>query len=150
MVELWGDAVTTTTAPAPVSAGCRRLCVGESSTPVEVAAVIADAIREEGTVEIEAIGAGALQQAVEGIATARAQLSHDGREIAVAPSMAYDDTEEAPGPVLRLRVLRATLSAGQLHELLRAELEDLVGGDASCLDAVADRLTAAVLVGGRP
>jgi len=113
-----------------------------------VAAAVADAIREQGNVEIEAIGAGPLQQAVEGIATARAQLSHDGREIAVAPSLAYD-TEEARGPVLRLRVLRATLSAGQLHELLRAELEDLVGGDASCLDAVADRMTAAVLVGGR-
>lgn len=61
----------------------------------------------------------------------------------MAPSIVGD----GPEPALRLRVLRATLSAGQLHELLRAELEELVGGDPSSLDAVADRLTAAVLVG---
>ena len=83
----------------------------------------------------------------EGITTARLMLAHDGREIAVAPSLVADAAED--GPILRLRVLRAALSAGQLHELLRAQLQELVGGDDACLDAMADRLTAAVLV-GRP
>ena len=65
--------------------------------------------------------------------------------IVVAPSLVANAAED--GPILRLRVLRAALSAGQLHELLRAQLHELVGGDDVCLDAMADRLTAALLVG---
>ncbi|MDQ3643141.1 MAG: stage V sporulation protein S, partial [Actinomycetota bacterium] len=118
------------------------------SSPAWVAAAVAEAVRRKGTAEVEAIGAGALQLAIEGIATARLMLAHDGREIAVAPLVAEPVAGE-PGPILRLRVLRAALSAGQLHELLRAQLQELVGGDDMCLDAMADRLTAAVLV-GRP
>jgi stage V sporulation protein S len=140
--------MTTTSAPAPMATGCRRLRVAHTSAPAQVASAVAEAVRREGTVEVEAAGAEALQQAVEGIAAARALLAHDGREIAVAPSRVDHGVDGAQEPVLRLRVLRATLSAGQLHELLRAGLQDLVGGvDDACLDAVADRLTAAVLVG---
>ena len=80
--------------------------------------------------------------ALAGLATARGELAHDGQEIALAPSCAG-----ASEDVLRLRVLPATLSPGQLHERLRAQLEDLVGGESSYLDALADRLTAAVLTG---
>ena len=140
--------MTTTTAPPPVAAGCRRLRVRRTSVPARVAAAVAEAVRLEGTVEVEAIGAGALQLAIEGIAAARLMLAHDGREIAVAPLVA-DAVAGEPGPIVRLRVLRAALSAGQLHELLRAQLQELVGGEDTCLDAMADRLTAAVLV-GRP
>lgn len=141
--------MTTTTAPPPVAAGCRRLRVRQTSAPARVAAAVAEAVRRDGTVEVEAIGAGALQLAIEGIATARLMLAHDGREIAVAPLVA-DAVAGEPGPILRLRVLRAALSAGQLlHELLRAQLQELVGGDDMSLDAMADRLTAAVLI-GRP
>jgi hypothetical protein len=107
-----------------------------------VAAAVAEAVRRQGSVEVEAAGAEALQHAIEGIAAARVTLAHDGREIAVAPVL-----DAGPEPALRLRVLRATLTAGQLHELLRAQLEEFVGGDGSSLDALADRLTAAVLVG---
>ena len=142
--------MTTTTAPPPVAAGCRRLRVRHTSAPARVAAAVAEAVRREGTVEVEVIGAGALQLAIEGIATARLMLAHDGREIVVALLVADADAVAGePGPILRLRVLRAALSAGQLHELLRAQLQELVGGDDMCLDAMADRLTAAVLV-GRP
>ena len=73
-------------------------------------------------------------------------LAHDGPEIAVAPLVA-DAVAGEPGSILRLRVLGAALSAGPLHELLRAQLQELVGGDDMCLDAMVDRLTAAVLMG---
>ena len=134
--------MTTTVAPAPVGGECRRLRVTRSAAPAGVAAAIAEAVRRQGSVEVEAAGAEALQHAIEGIAAARVTLAHDGREIAVAPAL-----DAGPEPALRLRVLRATLTAGQLHELLRAQLEELVGGDGCSLDALADRLTAAVLVG---
>ncbi len=139
--------MTSTAAPAPVGGHCRRLRVTRSAAPGGVAAAVAEAVRRQGTLAVEAAGAEALQHAIEGIAAARVALGHDGREIAVAPTVVVD--AEATEPTLRLRVLRATLSAGQLRERLRAELEELVGGDASSLNAVADRLTAAVLV-GRP
>ena len=138
---------TVTSAPPSVGAGRRRLRVGGASAPAEVAVAVVEAVRREGSLEVEAIGADALEHAVEGIAAARAALARDGREIAMAPSVV--ESPDSATPVLRLRVLRATLSAGQLHELLRAQLEDLVGGDAECLDAIADRLTAAVLVDDR-
>jgi stage V sporulation protein SpoVS len=137
--------MSTTTAPAPVDGVCRRLRVTRSAAPAGVTAAVVEAVRRQGTVEVEAAGAEALQHAIEGIAAARVALTHDGREIAVAPSLVGD--ARGREPTLRLRVLRAALSAGQLHELLRAQLEELVGGDPSSLDAVADRLTAAVLVG---
>ena len=137
--------MSTTTAPAPINGDCRRLRVTGSAAPGSVAAAVAEAVRRQGTVEVEAAGAEALKHAIAGIAAARVALAHDGREIAVAPSLV--DDARGREPAMRLRVLRATLSAGQLHEVLRAQLEELVGGDASSLDAVADRLTAAVLVG---
>jgi stage V sporulation protein SpoVS len=91
--------MSTATAPVPSEGDCRRLRVTGSAAPAGVAAAVAEAVRRQGTVEVEAAGAEALQHAIEGIAAARAALAHDGREIAVAPSL----VDDAPGrePAMR-------------------------------------------------
>ena len=58
-----------------------------SSTKVNsLAGAIAGIIREEGTVEMSAIGAGAVNQAIKAIATAKGFLSPGGISIVCIPS----------------------------------------------------------------
>ena len=102
----------TTPAPAPAAAAPQLLHAACSRRTL--APAIADAVRRDGGVDVEANGAEALQRAVEAIVAARELLAPDGREIAVSPAIV--------GSAVRLRVLRATLTAGQLHEVLRARL----------------------------
>ncbi len=47
------------------------LKVSSKSNPNSVAGALANVIREKGSVEIQAVGAGALNQAIKGIAIAR-------------------------------------------------------------------------------
>ena len=47
------------------------LKVGAKSNPNSVAGALANVMREKGSVEVQAIGAGALNQAIKGIAIAR-------------------------------------------------------------------------------
>lgn len=58
-----------------------------SNTKVNsLAGAIAGTIREEGTVEMSAIGAGAVNQAIKAIATAKGFLSPGGISIVCIPS----------------------------------------------------------------
>ena len=51
------------------------LKVGTKSNPNSVAGALANAFREKGIVEIQAIGAGALNQAIKAIAIARGRVT---------------------------------------------------------------------------
>ena len=62
------------------------LKVGTKSNPNSVAGALANVFREKNSVEIQAIGAGALNQAIKAIAIARGFVAPSGKEIAVIPS----------------------------------------------------------------
>ena len=62
------------------------LKVSSKSNPSKVAGAIANIFREEGCVELQAIGAGALNQSIKAIAIARGFLSPSGYELYVIPS----------------------------------------------------------------
>ncbi|MCL5960918.1 MAG: stage V sporulation protein S [Chloroflexi bacterium] len=62
------------------------LKVSAQSRPGAVAGAIAGTIREKGKVEVHAIGAGAVNQAVKAIAIASRYLSTNGLEIVCIPS----------------------------------------------------------------
>ncbi len=109
--------------PAP-GAHWWRMAVVAGTTAEDVAVEVTRAVRQGDSVEVEAASPEGFHHALAGIAAARCVRAHEGREIALAPSFAGDDEM-----ALRLRVLLTTLSAGQLHERIRAQLEDLVGGD---------------------
>ena len=64
------------------------LKVSAKSSPNAVAGAIAGAIREAGEVEVQAVGAGAANQAIKAVAIARGYLAPAGVELICAPSFA--------------------------------------------------------------
>ena len=74
---------TTDHRPEP---GCLK--VSSKSSPASVAGAIAGMVKDGVCVEIQAVGAGAVNQAVKAIAISRGFLSPIGIEIVCAPSFA--------------------------------------------------------------
>ena len=70
---------------APES-GCLK--VSSKSSPASVAGAIAGMVKDGVAVEIQAVGAGAVNQAVKAIAISRGFLSPVGIEVACIPSFA--------------------------------------------------------------
>lgn len=62
------------------------LKVSAKSVPNSVAGAIAGAVRESGSVEVQAIGAGATNQAVKAIAIARGYLAPAGMDLVCVPT----------------------------------------------------------------
>lgn len=62
------------------------LKVSTKSNPNSVAGAIANSLKDKTTVEVQAIGAGALNQAIKSIAIARGFLAPAGRELYCVPS----------------------------------------------------------------
>ena len=62
------------------------LKVSSKSNPSSVAGALANVIRENKDVEIQAVGAGALNQAVKSIAIARGFIAPSGYDIVCVPS----------------------------------------------------------------
>lgn len=60
--------------------------VSKTSRPTAVAGAIAGVMRKGGYAEIQAIGAGAVNQSVKALATARNYLKEDGIDLAAVPS----------------------------------------------------------------
>ncbi len=75
------------------------LKVSSRSVPNSVAGAIAGAVRESGSVEIQAVGAGATNQAVKSIAIARGYLAPCGIDLICTPAfgqvMINDDERTA-------------------------------------------------------
>jgi stage V sporulation protein S len=61
------------------------LKVSAKSRSTAVAGAIAGVVRESGRAEVQAIGAGAVNQAVKAVAIARGYLAEDGIEIVCIP-----------------------------------------------------------------
>ncbi|WP_455423868.1 stage V sporulation protein S [Adlercreutzia shanghongiae] len=66
--------------------GCLK--VSSKSSPASVAGAIAGMIKDGASVEIQAVGAGAVNQAVKAVAISRGFLSPVGIEICCIPSFA--------------------------------------------------------------
>lgn len=64
------------------------LKVSSRSNPNAVAGAFAGVVREQGRVEVQVVGAGALNQAVKAIAIARSMLSSQGLDLVCAPAFA--------------------------------------------------------------
>jgi len=64
------------------------LKVSSHSNPNSVAGALAGVIRENGKAEIQAIGAGAINQAVKAIAIARGYVSPSGIDLVCIPAFA--------------------------------------------------------------
>ena len=62
------------------------LKVGSKSNPNSVAGALTNVFREKGSVEIQAIGAGALNQAIKAITIARGFIAPSGKNIVCIPA----------------------------------------------------------------
>ncbi len=62
------------------------LRVSAKSNPNSVAGALAGVLREKGTAEIQAIGAGALNQAVKAVAIARGFVAPSGMDLVCVPA----------------------------------------------------------------
>ena len=62
------------------------LKVSSKSNPNSVAGAIANIFREKGNVEIQAVGAGALNQAIKAVAIARGFVAPTGKNLVCIPA----------------------------------------------------------------
>ena len=64
------------------------LKVSSKSNPSSVAGALANVFREKGNVEIQAVGAGALNQAIKAVAIARGFMAPSGKNLVCIPAFA--------------------------------------------------------------
>ena len=81
------------------------LKVSSKSNPNSVAGALAGVIRESGTAEIQAIGAGALNQSIKAIAIARGFLIPSGKDLVCIPAFSDVEINGAERTAIKLTVL---------------------------------------------
>ncbi|MBE7039276.1 MAG: stage V sporulation protein S [Ruminococcaceae bacterium] len=81
------------------------LKVSSKSNPNSVAGALAGVIREFGTAEMQAIGAGALNQAIKAIAIARGFLTPSGTDLVCIPAFSDVEIEGEERTAIKLTVL---------------------------------------------
>jgi stage V sporulation protein S len=78
--------------------------VASNSRSTAVAGAIAGVMREQDNVDVQAIGAGAVNQAVKAVAIARGYLELDGIDIICIPSFVEVDIEGQERTAVRLHI----------------------------------------------
>ena len=86
--------------------GMGLLKVSSRSNPNAVAGAFAGVVREQGHVEVQVVGAGALNQAIKAVAIARSMLVAQGIELVCIPSFAEIEIDGEPRTALQLVVER--------------------------------------------
>ncbi len=79
--------------------------VAASSRSTSVAGAIAGIVREQGEADVQAIGAGAVNQAVKAIAIARGYLELDGIDVVCVPTFSEVLIDSKERTAVRLKVL---------------------------------------------
>jgi len=72
----------------PIAEPAQILKVAAHSQATSVAGAIAGVIRDTGRAEVQAIGAGAVNQAIKAVAIARGYLALEGLEVVCVPTFA--------------------------------------------------------------
>jgi stage V sporulation protein S len=80
------------------------LKVSAKSNPNSVAGALANVIRDKGAAEIQAIGAGAINQAIKSIAIARGFVAPSGTDLICVPAFADIEIEGEQRTAIKLLV----------------------------------------------
>ena len=80
------------------------LKVSSKSNPNSVAGAIANSLKDRTTVEVQAIGAGATNQAIKAVAIARGFLAPVGKDVCCIPSFSDADVEGEERTAIKLLV----------------------------------------------
>ena len=78
------------------------LKVSTKSNPNSVAGALANVFRERGSVEVQAIGAGALNQAIKAIAIARGFVAPSGMDLVCVPAVTDIDIDGEQKTAIKL------------------------------------------------
>lgn len=78
--------------------------VSSQSRSTAVAGAIAGIMRQEGYVEVQAIGASALNQAIKAATIARGYLEQDGIDLVIVPSFSTVMIEDVERTAVRLAI----------------------------------------------
>ena len=101
-------AMTTHTTPTPAPTNHRHphdlLKVSSKSSPNSVAGAVAGVVREYGTVELQVVGAGALNQAIKALAIARGYVADSGIDLVCVPSFADIEIDGERRTAIRLGI----------------------------------------------
>ena len=81
------------------------LKVSSKSNPNSVAGALANVIRDKNYAEIQAVGAGALNQAIKAIAIARGFIAPSGKDIVCIPAFADSTIDGQIKTAIKLIVL---------------------------------------------
>jgi len=80
------------------------LKVSSKSSPNAVAGALAGIVREQGAVEVQTVGAGALNQAIKAVAIARGFVAPSGIELMCVPSFADIEINGEERTAIRLLI----------------------------------------------
>jgi stage V sporulation protein S len=115
------------------------LKVSSRSNPNSVAGAMAGVIRHSGAVEVQVVGAGALNQAIKAVAIARGYVAPSGLDLVCTPTFADIDIDGERRTALRLSIEdreRRTLDGGEFDDIDLAQLDTITQHDGP---ALADR-----------
>jgi stage V sporulation protein S len=80
------------------------LKVSSKSSPNSCAGAMAGVIRQDGAVEVQVVGAGALNQAIKAVAIARGYLAAGGIDLVCVPTFADIEIDGASRTAIRLLI----------------------------------------------
>jgi stage V sporulation protein S len=114
-----------------------QLKVSTRSNPNSVAGAMAGVVRSQGAVEVQVVGAGALNQAIKAVAIARGYVSGAGIDLVCVPEFADITIDGERRTAIRLRIedrarARVHPGAGEVLEVLA--LDDAIGEPVIVLD----------------
>jgi stage V sporulation protein S len=80
------------------------LRVSSKSNPNSVAGAMAGVVRQSGSVEVQVVGAGALNQAIKAVAIARGYVAPSGIDLACVPTFADIEIDGQDRTAIRLLI----------------------------------------------
>ncbi len=94
-----------------------QLKVSTRSNPNSVAGAMAGVVRSQGAVEVQVVGAGALNQAIKAVAIARGYVAASGIDLVCVPSFADITISGEQRTAIRLRIQDRDLSTGAVLDV---------------------------------
>jgi stage V sporulation protein S len=101
-----------------------QLKVSTRSNPNSVAGAMAGAVRQCGAVEVQVVGAGALNQAIKAVAIARGYVAATGIDLVCVPTFADIDIDGERRTAIRLMVEDRAIRSAPEAIVLDADLAD--------------------------
>jgi stage V sporulation protein S len=110
----------------PVEAQVEVLKVSSRSNPNSVAGAMAGVVRQHGRVEVQVVGAGALNQAIKALAIARTYVEESHLDLVCIPSFADIEIDGERRTAIRLEIVDRAGRPGA-EPRIRAERTEVAG-----------------------